>query len=77
VIVLDHLVFAGDTAADRGAAGLRVRLLTGLDRLAVSCADVVVGLGWHYLRRIMPSAPGVRRPSRSSGPAPDVRGRSG
>ncbi|MFD2793256.1 glycosyltransferase [Promicromonospora vindobonensis] len=42
VVVLDHLVFAGDTAADRGAAGLRVRLLTGLDRLAVSCADLVV-----------------------------------
>ncbi|WP_423463193.1 glycosyltransferase [Promicromonospora sp. MS192] len=42
VVVLDHLVFAGDTAADRGAAGLRVRLLTGLDRLAIACADVVV-----------------------------------
>ncbi|MEU4364792.1 glycosyltransferase [Promicromonospora sp. NPDC023987] len=42
VVVLDHLVFAGDTAADRGAAGLRVRLLTGLDRLAVACADLVV-----------------------------------
>lgn len=42
VVVLDHLVFAGDTAVDRGAAGLRVRLLTGLDRLAVACADVVV-----------------------------------
>jgi glycosyltransferase involved in cell wall biosynthesis len=42
VIVLDHLVFAGDTATDRGAAGLRVRLLTGLDRLAVACADLVV-----------------------------------
>lgn len=42
VVVLDHLVFAGDTATDRGAAGLRVRLLTGLDRLAVACADVVV-----------------------------------
>ncbi|GAA4686022.1 Glycosyl transferases group 1 [Promicromonospora umidemergens] len=42
VVVLDHLVFAGDTATDRGAAGLRVRLLTGLDRLAVSCADLVV-----------------------------------
>lgn len=41
-IVLDHLVFAGDTATDRGAAGLRVRLLTGLDRLAVACADLVV-----------------------------------
>lgn len=42
VIVLDHLVFAGDTATDRGAAGLRVRLLTGLDRLALRCADLVV-----------------------------------
>lgn len=42
VVVLDHLVFAGDTATDRGATGLRVRLLTGLDRLAVACADVVV-----------------------------------
>lgn len=42
VVVLDHLVFAGDTATDRGAAGLRVRLLNGLDRLAVACADVVV-----------------------------------
>jgi glycosyltransferase involved in cell wall biosynthesis len=42
VVVLDHLVFAGDTASDRGAAGLRVRLLTGLDRLAVACADLVV-----------------------------------
>ncbi|WP_020017726.1 glycosyltransferase [Promicromonospora sukumoe] len=42
VVVLDHLVFAGDTAADRGATGLRVRLLNGLDRLATACADVVV-----------------------------------
>lgn len=41
-IVLDHLVFAGDTAADRGARGLRVRLLGALDRLATACADVVV-----------------------------------
>ncbi|MCL1870970.1 MAG: glycosyltransferase [Promicromonosporaceae bacterium] len=41
-IVLDHLIFAGDTATDRGAAGLRVRLLRSLDRLAIRCADVVV-----------------------------------
>ncbi|GAA3154010.1 glycosyltransferase [Blastococcus jejuensis] len=42
-VVLDHLVFAGDTARDRGAgAGLRGRLLDGLDRLALACADVVV-----------------------------------
>jgi glycosyltransferase involved in cell wall biosynthesis len=42
-IVLDHLIFAGDTARDRGTgAGLRGRLLDALDRLALSCADVVV-----------------------------------
>lgn len=40
-IVLDHLIFAGDTALDRGARGLRVRLLTGLDRLAIRAADIV------------------------------------
>ncbi|MBE1876385.1 glycosyltransferase [Myceligenerans pegani] len=42
VILLDHLIFAGDTAADRGAAGLRVRLLNALDRVATGCADVVI-----------------------------------
>ncbi|GAA1710563.1 glycosyltransferase [Isoptericola hypogeus] len=41
-VLLDHLVFAGDTAADRGARGLRVRLLRGLDRVATACADVVL-----------------------------------
>jgi glycosyltransferase involved in cell wall biosynthesis len=41
-IVLDHLVFAGDTARDRGTAGLRGRLLDALDRVALRCADVVV-----------------------------------
>lgn len=41
-VVLDHLVFAGDTASDRGARGLRVRLLSLLDRVATACADVVV-----------------------------------
>lgn len=43
VIVLDHLVFAGDTARDRGSGGgLRGRVLDALDRLALRCADVVV-----------------------------------
>ncbi len=42
VIVLDHLIFAGDTAADRGAAGLRVRVLRWLDAVSTSAADVVV-----------------------------------
>lgn len=43
VVVLDHLVFAADTAADRGEAGSwKVRLLARLDRLALTAADVVV-----------------------------------
>lgn len=42
-IVLDHLIFAADTAADRGTGpGLRTRLLAGLDRLAISSARLVV-----------------------------------
>ncbi|MFI2103337.1 glycosyltransferase [Isoptericola sp. NPDC019693] len=41
-VLLDHLVFAADTATDRGARGARVALLRGLDRLATSCADVVL-----------------------------------
>ncbi|MCK9794975.1 glycosyltransferase [Isoptericola sp. 4D.3] len=41
-VLLDHLVFAGDTATDRGARGARVTLLRGLDRLATTCADVVL-----------------------------------
>jgi glycosyltransferase involved in cell wall biosynthesis len=42
LLVLDHLIFAGDTATDRGARGLRVRLLRLLDRAATGVADVVV-----------------------------------
>jgi len=41
-VLLDHLVFAGDTAVDRGARGARVTLLRGLDRVATSCADAVL-----------------------------------
>ncbi|MFC7877350.1 glycosyltransferase [Isoptericola sp. NPDC057391] len=41
-VLLDHLVFAGDTATDRGTRGVRVSLLRGLDRVATSCADVVL-----------------------------------
>lgn len=41
-IVLDHLIGAGDTAADRGVGGrARGRLLRGLDRAALRAADVV------------------------------------
>ncbi len=42
-IVLDHLIFAGDTAIDRGAGGgWRGRVLTALDRAAIGRADIVV-----------------------------------
>ncbi|MEG3614334.1 glycosyltransferase [Isoptericola haloaureus] len=55
-VVLDHLVFAADTATDRGARGLRVRLLHGLDRLALACADVVV-LDTDEHRALLPASP--------------------
>ena len=42
-IALDHMISAADTALDRGTRrGLRVRLLTGLDRAALSAADIAV-----------------------------------
>ncbi|MCK6211780.1 glycosyltransferase [Georgenia sp. EYE_87] len=42
-LVLDHLIFAANTAADRGAAGgLRERALSLLDHLALTAADVIV-----------------------------------
>jgi glycosyltransferase involved in cell wall biosynthesis len=42
-VVLDHLIGASDTAADRGVSGgLRQRLLRGLDAAALRSADVVV-----------------------------------
>jgi glycosyltransferase involved in cell wall biosynthesis len=42
-IVLDHLVFAGATATDRGGGGGgRAQLLSVLDRLALLAADVIV-----------------------------------
>ncbi|MDO8152313.1 glycosyltransferase [Isoptericola sp. b408] len=65
-VILDHLVFAADTATDRGARGLRVRLLHGLDRLALACADVVV-VDTDEHRAMLPGslfAPAVRTRSR-------------
>lgn len=41
-IILDHLIFAGDTAKDRGAQGLKVKLLRHLDRVAIDAASLVV-----------------------------------
>lgn len=39
-IVLDHLVFASDTAVDRGAGGSRVQLLARLDSAALAACDI-------------------------------------
>jgi glycosyltransferase involved in cell wall biosynthesis len=42
-IVLDHLIFAADTARDRGeSGGIKTRLLRALDDAALRRADVVV-----------------------------------
>lgn len=41
-IVLDHLLFAGDTARDRGAGGVRAGALNMLDQVALRCADIAV-----------------------------------
>jgi glycosyltransferase involved in cell wall biosynthesis len=43
VIALDLLIFAGDTASDRGVRkGPKMTLLDALDRLAMSCASLVI-----------------------------------
>lgn len=42
-LVLDLLIFAADTATDRGVHSRgRLRILAGLDRLAIRCANLVV-----------------------------------
>lgn len=42
-IVLDHLIFAADTAKDRGSTGALInRILGALDRTALGVADIVV-----------------------------------
>ncbi len=42
LIVHDMLIFASDTARDRGAGGLKQRLLRALDSAAIRASDVVV-----------------------------------
>ncbi len=42
LVVHDMLIFASDTARDRGAGGLKQRLLRGLDSAAIRASDVVV-----------------------------------
>ncbi|GAB2465284.1 glycosyltransferase family protein [Xylanimonas ulmi] len=58
-LVLDHLVFAADTALDRGARGLRVRLLGLLDRAATGAADVVLTDTAEHLAMLRDPAKGV------------------
>lgn len=58
-ILLDHLVFAGDTAQDRGAGGLKVRLLNALDRHAIRTADVTIVDTPDHLDMLPASATGV------------------
>lgn len=58
-ILLDHLVFAGDTAQDRGARGLKVRLLNALDRRAIAAADVTIVDTPEHLGMLPDSATGV------------------
>lgn len=41
-IVHDMLIFAADTARDRGAGRMKQRLLTGLDWLAIAASDIVL-----------------------------------
>jgi glycosyltransferase involved in cell wall biosynthesis len=59
VLVLDHLVSAAGTAADRGlagAGGLKDRLLRGLDVAALSAADVVLVDTEQRLAELSPAA---------------------
>ena len=41
-IILDHLIFAADTAIDRGAQGIKVQALSILDKKAISAADLIL-----------------------------------
>nr|WP_216647952.1 glycosyltransferase [Isoptericola chiayiensis] len=72
-VILDHLVFAADTATDRGARGLRVRLLHGLDRLALASADVVV-LDTDEHRELLPPSSRRRRASLNASRQPPISG---
>jgi glycosyltransferase involved in cell wall biosynthesis len=61
-IVLDHLIFAADTAQDRGASGLRVRLLQRLDRWALNAADVALVDTVEHLEMLPEQDKGVHVP---------------
>ena len=73
-IVHDMLIFAGDTAADRGAGGVKQRLLRGLDRAAIRASDVVVVDTEEHLAMLPPGTDGVvvpvGAPATWAGPPP-------
>lgn len=78
-VVHDMLVFASDTARDRGAGGLKQRLLRGLDAAAVAASDLVV-VDTEEHRQALPAdrrADGVvvavGAPSAWNGPPPRAR----
>lgn len=58
-IVLDHLVFAADTAQDRGEKGVRVRVLRALDRRAIATANLIVVDTSEHLAMLPVGAAGV------------------
>ena len=41
-IVLDHLLFASDTARDRGSAGIKATALSALDYIALRCSNIAL-----------------------------------
>ena len=76
-IVHDMLIFASDTARDRGAGGLKQRLLRGLDRAAIRASDLVVVDTDEHLAMLPNDADGVVVPVGApvawAGPAPSPR----
>ena len=78
-VVHDMLVFAADTARDRGVLGSRQRLLNCLDTVAVAASDLVL-VDTEEHRRLLPSARQsdglvvpVGTPAAWSTPAPRAR----
>lgn len=76
-IVHDMLIFASDTARDRGAGGLKQRLLRSLDRAAIGASDLVVVDTDEHLAMLPEDADGVVVPVGApvawAGPSPSPR----